>query len=200
MKKALAVIMALWMCVLLSACSLLPKPKAEITFSVPSKQTFMFGEEVHNYKYVIDETVEREDGFYEVFVTRVDKDSGEKQKIRYIYTADGILIGERSNADTGQQDTIELFDTSFKTYVIDLEDSIDRIKDNRIYLTDGGYQDLELDGDKILRIQTFSEDDTPILDVQCNEEGLAESVTIYDEKGEAYIQFRTAYQTIGLDD
>lgn len=200
MKKALAVIMALWMCLLLSACSLLPKPKAEITFSVPSKQTFMFGEEVHNYKYVIDETVEREDGFFEVFVTRVDKDSGEKQKIRYIYTADGILIGERSSADTGQQDTIELFDTSFKTYVIDLEDSIDRIKDNRIYLTDGGYQDLELDGDKILRIQTFSEDDTPILDVQCNEEGLAESVTIYDEKGEAYIQFRTTYQTIGLDD
>ena len=192
--------MALWMCLLLSACSLLPKPKAEITFSVPSKQTFMFGEEVHNYKYVIDETVEREDGFFEVFVTRVDKDSGEKQKIRYIYTADGILIGERSSADTGQQDTIELFDTSFKTYVIDLEDSIDRIKDNRIYLTDGGYQDLELDGDKILRIQTFSEDDTPILDVQCNEEGLAESVTIYDEKGEAYIQFRTTYQTIGLDD
>ena len=84
--------------------------------------------------------------------------------------------------------------------MIDLEDSIDRIKDNRIYLTDGGYQDLELDGDKILRIQTFSEDDTPILDVQCNEEGLAESVTIYDEKGEAYIQFRTTYQTIGLDD
>ena len=99
MKKALAVIMALWMCLLLSACSLLPKPKAEITFSVPSKQTFMFGEEVHNYKYVIDETVEREDGFFEVFVTRVDKDSGEKQKIRYIYTADGILIGERSSAD-----------------------------------------------------------------------------------------------------
>ena len=200
MRKLMVVIVALWMCLMLSACSFLKKPKADITFSIPSKQTFSAFDEVHHNKYVLDEIVEREDGFFEVFVNRTDKDTGERQKIRFLFTADGILIGERSSTEGGgQQDSIELLDCSFKTFLVDMEDSIDRIKDNRIYLTDGGYMDLELDGDRILRIENFSDEDIKIADIQFNEWGQAESVTYFDEKGEEYLSVRTTYETINLD-
>ena len=168
MKRVMMVIAALGMCLVLSACSFLKKPKTEISFSIPSKQTFTILDEVHNYRFVHDATVERDDGFFEVFITRIDKDTGERQKIRYIYTADGIMIGERDSGGDSQQDTILLLDLSFKGYTTDLEDSIDRIEDNRIYLKDGGYQDLELDGDRVLRVESFSEDGTPIVDIEFN--------------------------------
>ena len=103
MRKLMVVIAVLGMCLVLSACSFLKKPKTEISFSIPSKQTFTILDEVHNYRFVHDATVERDDGFFEVFITRVDKDTGERQKIRYIYTADGILIGERDSGG-GSQD------------------------------------------------------------------------------------------------
>ena len=135
-----------------------------------------------------------------MFITRIDKDTGERQKIRYIYTANGILIGERDSGGDSQQDTILLLDLSFKGYTTDLEDSIDRIEDNRIYLKDGGYQDLELDGDRVLRVEGFSEDGTSIVDIEFNEWGQTESLTIFDEQGEESMKIRTTYETIGLDE
>ena len=200
MKRVMIGIAVLGMCLVLSACSFLKKPKTEISFSIPNKQTFTILDEVHNYRFVHDATVERDDGFFEVFITRIDKDTGERQKIRYIYTADGILIGERDSGGDSQQDTILLLDLSFKGYTTDLEDSIDRIEDNRIYLKDGGYQDLELDGDRVLRVEGFSEDGTPIVDMQFNEWGQTESLTIFDEQGEESMKIRTTYETIGLDE
>ena len=83
MKRIMMVIAVLGMCLVLSACSFLKKPKTEISFSIPSKQTFTILDEVHNYRFVHDATVERDDGFFEVFITRIDKDTGERQKIRY---------------------------------------------------------------------------------------------------------------------
>ena len=107
---------------------------------------------------------------------------------------------ERDSGGDSKQDTILLLDLSFKGYTTDLEESIDRIKDNRIYLKDGGYQDLELDGDRVMRVESFSEDGTSIVDMQFNEWGQTESLTLFDEQGKESMKIRTTYETIGLDE
>ena len=195
--KRIRIIGILLICLLLSGCSLLQKQAKELSFSLPSESTVTIYGEKTKYQFVQDKIIQREDGLFEVYCTRIDETTEEEVTIRYLFSPDGTPIGSRDYSTS--QDTIDLFDTSFAAYKASIEREIDYIKENRIYTEDGGYTDFELEGDRIIRVQTCSEDGDKIVDYQLNEFGQTEALTVYDENGEAYIKIRITYEMIPLE-
>ena len=93
-----------------------------------------------------------------------------------------------------------MFDTSYTAYIASMEESIDYIEDNVIYREDGGREELELEGDRILQIQAYSKDDKLVADFRNNEAGLLESMVLYDENGDLIIKTKIKYKEITPED
>lgn len=199
--KRIVMIIILLFCLLLSGCSFLKKQDPEISFSIPKKYSVTVNGDKTEYKFVHQKTVALENGYYEVYCRRVDESTMQTDMIRYLFAPDGSMIGERTYDEAGgYQDGIDIFDATYASYIASIEDEIDYIEDDRIYRTDGSYEDLELEGDRIVSVESYTKDKQKILEENWNELGLLESLTIYDDNEEPYIKIRYTYQTVGLED
>ena len=203
MKKQMLCLLLAACTVLLSACSLLPFGKKEadpgvLQLAVPVTQTYRSDAESVVTKFTREKVVKREDGLYEVFCRTRTEGSFKEGQVRFLYSADAVLLGERSiSEEIGNQDSVHPFDTTWESYIAGREEEIDRIQDTRIYYTDGAYEDLEVDKKgRILRSTQYSPDGMKIMEISLSRFGQLFFIEIYNEDGSLQYSVQYTYDTV----
>ena len=193
--KRLILIFSVIACLLFSSCGFLSGGR-NIPLSVPTTSTITLYGEAQTNQFFVDKTIKREDGFYEVICRRLTEETNEVAQIRYLFSTDGTYIGTRTISGSDNSDFIDLFDATFESYTAGIESGIDHIDGNRIYMTDGGYEDLELDGGRIVHVKGYNNNGILVSELKFNEYGQAHYVMFADESGEPYVEIRTNFQTV----
>ena len=197
---ALTLTLTFALCLLLSSCGFLTRGgKGAGELSLPKTVNRTIYGETHTDQFFHDKVIKREDGFYEVFSRRLTDDSGDVANIRYLFTSDGTPLGSRTNSsDASDDDWIELYETSLESCeeAYAAAGMLDHQEGNRLYLTNGGYDDLETDGDRVLHIRSYNVYGNLVVEIKLNAHGQTELFCLYDDNGDAYVTIRTTYQTI----
>lgn len=124
--------------------------------------------------YAHDEVVKRDDGLIEVRGTST-ADGGATNKVRWLYTANGIQVARRTYENGSYSDYAARFESSVKDYAMYL-DGVKSYDDHVVYYEDGAREVMNL-----------------------NEYGLAESIRIYNEGEELpWLTITTEFTTIAV--
>ena len=111
-----------------------------------------------------------------------------------------ILLSSCSLLKKQDTDVKLMVPVSSSTTIYDEQTDYKFIYEKTVKREDGGREELELEGDRILQIQAYSKDDKLVADFRNNEAGLLESMVLYDENGDLIIKIKIKYKEITPED
>lgn len=149
--------------------------------------------------YLHDEAVSREDGYLEVRGRSLE--NGMEEKVRWIFSPDGIPIGKRSYyaSTNSYSDTIYNIDLTLEDYLASLE-NVEQVEENTIYLGDGSTHELTLEENKIVEIKICSSDGSTQY-IEQDKYGLLEKLSIYEAgESEPCLEIENTYVDFQLEE
>ena len=190
---------ALAACLILSSCGFLSGGKGVSELSLPKTAVSIVYGETHTDQFFHDKVIKRADGFYEVFSRRLSDNSSDVANIRYLFTSDGTYVGyKETSSESGEQYWLELSGTSLEAYTeaYAAAGMLDRADGGKLYLTNGGYEEIETDGDRIMHLRSYNSYGSLAAELRYNKFGQSEFFSLFDDSGEAIVTIRTTYQMI----
>ena len=203
MKKCLMTVLFMLLLCVAAACG---KGKAkeeasEITLSLPDSSTSTAFETTTKVHFDWEDSLVREDGYIEVKGESRNTENGDTEIYRLLYAPDGTQVGSRriraeeTYGTYEWYDDIYMLDTTWESYLAGLT-GVDRAKDGRIEYEDGRYEKVQLDGYRILSIESYTEDDQLYSEVTFNEYGHVKRMIKCDEDGTEWLNIRNTYEEI----
>ncbi len=150
-------------------------------------------------QYFHDKVIKRADGFYEVFSRRLSDNTSDVANIRYLFAPDGTPVGNKTNSsESGEQYWIDLYETSLETYTEAYAASgmLDRADGCKLYLTNGSYEEIETDGDRITQIRSYDQYGILRVEIRLNSFGQTEFFSIDFDDDVNDVKIFTTYQMI----